>query len=132
MARSAFTTWGASWSDRDGLVLAHHHAVIVIGDLLRQQPEFFGRLRRFGLAQRILSPLAPLLQLAGSRIGRRKNGNRLEGERLRMLEAGRVLIVVSPDLGRRNRTLYLSTSLFRRASISSERRIFSCSNCCEP
>ena len=57
---------------RDGLVLAHHHAVIVIGDLLRQQAELFGRLGRLGLAQRLSARLRPsfnwsAVALAGGR-----------------------------------------------------------------
>src|SRR5208337_775065 len=85
-----------------GLVLAHHHPVVIFRNLFRQQTELFVIPGGLGLLQRILRPFAGVFQLLGRGFFRRQYRNRLEGKRFRQPERRGILLVVSLRLGQGN------------------------------
>src|SRR5580704_4573110 len=88
-----------------GFVIAHVDAEIVLREFFRQQAKLLVGLGRLGLVQRVFCALTVFVHyLRGNvAISGRKNGNALYAERLRLLEACCVLIVIGFDLGQRYR-----------------------------
>src|SRR5208283_4593027 len=85
-----------------GLVLAHHHPVVIFRNLFRQQAELFIILGCFGLPQCVLGPFAGVLQLLRRGLFRGQDRNRLEGKKFRQPELCGILFVVSLRFGQRN------------------------------
>src|SRR5208282_1983393 len=98
---------------RHRFVVAHHHAVVVVGNLLRQQAKPFGIFRGLGLAQSVVGALAHLFQLIWCWFLRRQNRDRLDGKRLGILIAGNILLVICPGFGEGDRGLIVDLGFQR-------------------